>query len=237
MDIHKSKPWRDRREFLREILVVVIGVLLALGAGQVVERFHERQIAAEARDNIRRELADTFDRFDHRAVVQPCIATRLAQVDGLLRTAGSPTYKAPTWVGRPQIWDVETARWEAASQAGRASLFGADEQGLYGKTYTSLKEAAAAEVEEQQAWAHLRSLEDDPHPSPILIASLKLALQDARFQDWNVRISLGQAHDAVAKLHLPRGATYLIGSTSICLPLDTSRAEAAKLISPRWGEP
>jgi hypothetical protein len=237
MDIHKPKPWHSVREFLKEYAIIVVGVLTALAAEQIVERVHERQVAAEARENIRRELADDFVTFDKRRAVQACIARRLDDMDALLRTAGAPGYKPPSWIGRPQTWNLLTARWEAASQAGRTSLFAVDEQARYSVIYTSFRAARAAEDEEQKAWAQLRALEGDPAPTAALVSVLKLALQEARFQDWNVRISLGQAGDAAAALHLPAGHTNLAGSRSACLPMQTSRAEAARLLKPRWVEP
>jgi hypothetical protein len=237
MDIHKPKPWRGLREFLKEYLIIVVGVLTALGGEQVVERLHERHVAAEARENIRRELAETLARFEKRKKIQPCIAARLDDVARLIRTAGEPGYRPPVWVGRPQVWDVQTARWEAASQAGRSSLFDPEEQTLYSRAYTALKLAAAGEDAEQLAWAHLRALEGEAAPGPALIVALKLALQEARYEDWNIRAAMGEAEDAAAALRLPAGHTDLIGSTSVCLPTTTTRAEALGRISPRWGEP
>jgi hypothetical protein len=237
MDIHKPKPWHGVREFLKEYAIIVVGVLTALAGEQIVERVHERQVVAETRENIRRELADDFLVFGKRKTVQGCIASRLDEVGALLRTAGTAGYKPPSWIGRPQVWNVGTTRWEAAAQAGRTSLFDADEQAHYGGIYTSLAAVRAAEDSEQQAWAQLRALEGDPAPSPAVVASLKLALQQARFQDWNVRISLGQAEDDAASLRLPEGHTNLAGSQSVCLPIQTSRAEAMRLLKPRWVEP
>jgi hypothetical protein len=49
MDIHKPKPWRGAREFLKEIGTIVIGVLIALGAEQVAVSLRDRHAAAEAR--------------------------------------------------------------------------------------------------------------------------------------------------------------------------------------------
>lgn len=37
MDIHKPKPIHNWREFLSEIGVIVLGVLIALGAEQSIE--------------------------------------------------------------------------------------------------------------------------------------------------------------------------------------------------------
>ena len=37
MDIHKPKPWHGVREFLKEYVIIVVGVLTALAAEQAVE--------------------------------------------------------------------------------------------------------------------------------------------------------------------------------------------------------
>ena len=42
MDIHKPKPVHTWREFASEIIVIVIGISIALGAEQVVEGFRQR---------------------------------------------------------------------------------------------------------------------------------------------------------------------------------------------------
>ena len=57
MDIHKPKPWHGWREFLKEYAIIVVGVLTALGAEQIAERIHEAHTSAEARENIRAEIA------------------------------------------------------------------------------------------------------------------------------------------------------------------------------------
>jgi hypothetical protein len=40
MDIHKPKPWRGWREFLKEYAIIVVGVLTALAAEQGAEWHH-----------------------------------------------------------------------------------------------------------------------------------------------------------------------------------------------------
>ncbi|MBV9062475.1 MAG: hypothetical protein JOY77_06055, partial [Alphaproteobacteria bacterium] len=47
MDIHKPKPIRNWREFLKEVGIIVLGVSIALGAEQAVEAIHEGHIAGE----------------------------------------------------------------------------------------------------------------------------------------------------------------------------------------------
>ena len=66
MDIHKPKPWHGLREFLKEYLIIVVGVLTALGAEQAVEMIHRHEAVGEARRALNAEvtfdLAGGFDR-------------------------------------------------------------------------------------------------------------------------------------------------------------------------------
>jgi hypothetical protein len=55
MHFHVPKPLHGWREFAGEVGIIVIGVLIALGAGQVVEWLHDRQVAEDARENVRAE--------------------------------------------------------------------------------------------------------------------------------------------------------------------------------------
>jgi hypothetical protein len=57
LEIHKPKPWHGWREFLKEYLIIVVGVLTALAAEQAVEWVHTRFELAEARDALHAELA------------------------------------------------------------------------------------------------------------------------------------------------------------------------------------
>lgn len=57
MDIHKPKPWHNVREFLKEYLIIVIGVLTALGAEQTVEWLHNNRELAETREALHAEVA------------------------------------------------------------------------------------------------------------------------------------------------------------------------------------
>lgn len=57
MHFHLPKPLHGWREFAGEVGIIVLGVLIALGAEQVVESLHERHLARQAEDRIRAELA------------------------------------------------------------------------------------------------------------------------------------------------------------------------------------
>jgi len=61
MDIHKPKPWHGVREFLKEYLIIVVGVLTALAAESAVEAVCARAAAGQeglrSDDELRRRRA------------------------------------------------------------------------------------------------------------------------------------------------------------------------------------
>jgi len=56
METH-SKSWRGPREFFREILIIVVGVLIALSGQQAVDWIHQQNELAETREALRDEIA------------------------------------------------------------------------------------------------------------------------------------------------------------------------------------
>ena len=57
MDIHKPKAWHGFREFLKEYLIIVVGVLTALAAEQTVEWLHRQEEVNGARAALHQEIA------------------------------------------------------------------------------------------------------------------------------------------------------------------------------------
>ena len=57
MHIHPPKPLHGWREFVGEVGVIVIGVLIALSAEQVVDQLHWRHETHLASEALARELA------------------------------------------------------------------------------------------------------------------------------------------------------------------------------------
>ena len=225
MDIHKPKPWHGLREFLKEYLIIVVGVLTALGAEQGVEALRERHNAAEARENIKDELATDVANLANREQIQPCIDKRLDEVETAIATSRKPGFSRPTWVGRPQFWPIFEAKWQAATSAGRATLLSPSEQARYGQVYFTFGLAQTAENQEQTAWARLRSLEQAGPVTDDWATQLRLALAEGRLANWQVKLFTGRARAILEGLDLPKRPPQHIGSASVCFPINTPRAE------------
>lgn len=88
MDIHKPKTWHGLREFLKEYVIIVVGVLTALAAGSGVEWLHWRHEVAAARETLRPEYLRIVRLVGVRVAQSPCIAERVDALNDILNQAG-----------------------------------------------------------------------------------------------------------------------------------------------------
>jgi hypothetical protein len=238
MHIHLPKPLHGWRELFGEVGIIVLGVLIALGLEQIAETIHERREAAEARENVRSEAAFDLQSINDRIAVESCIDRRIDELATILRASGDGPIKGrPTWVGRPPTGPFFTTRWEAATASGRNSLFAPQEQERFGQLYEIFSRFNAYQAREQEVWANLRALETWQGPlGPDARLSFVKDLQQARYLAWDLNFAGRRATENL-------GATGIVlarpnpGTPSICLPIDTPRAEALRRFDPAFGQP
>jgi len=220
--------WHRWGNFIKEIAIVVIGVLIALGADNVVATLRDRAASAEARATIRDELADNLGRMMQRDATRQCVDARLNELAAYLDAAerGQPKPRLH-WIGRPQVWPMLDSRWQATASAGKASLLSSREQGDFGAIYANVRDFQNNQATEQLAWAQLRAMADRPRITPQQDAALRSALQNARYAAWLSHVIVWQVSQDAARLGIA-GQTSMQGSRSICIPTSTAFDEAVR---------
>ena len=188
MRLHVPKPLHGWRAFAGEVGVIVLGVLIALGAGQILEWMHDRQVAEEARENVRAEARLDLGFIRDRIAAQDCIEKRLSDLSAILGKAGAGTLEPrPTWIARPPTVPFFTARWQAATASGRNSLFPAKEQEQFGTLYQIFGRYNDYQPGEQEVWADLRALETWQGPlGPEARVAFANSLQQAKYLAWDL---------------------------------------------------
>jgi hypothetical protein len=229
MEIHKPKPIHGWRDFIKEIGIIVIGVSIALAAEQTVEAVHNHERAAQARANIRAEIADNISLIDRRTETEGCISRRLNEVEGLIRAPATGS-QAPVWIGHPANFLMTHDQYTAAVQSGAVSLLSNLEQVRYSRIYSATGDYSQAEKSEQAAWADLRMLELHPAATPVLDGLLRSALQKARNARWQTEISARVARTDAAALGIEASKKARFPQASACIPLNTAREEGEKLV-------
>jgi hypothetical protein len=238
VEIHKPRPWHGLREFLKEYGIIVLGVLTALAAEQGVHTLQQRADAGEARATIRSELEFDMARLHSRLDTRTCVERRIEEIQALLDGAADrPSIVTPAWIGRPQFWTIQSSRWQAVAQAGHAALMPPDELTAYGMMYAQGQNIFNDLVLEQGDWARLRALEHLRTVTPAAHLELLTALQDARYRHWRITLSTRQMDGSARRLGLRSVANPLPAAQTICLPMDTPRAEVIRRTPNDNGEP
>jgi hypothetical protein len=174
-----------------------------------------------------------------RVDLQPCIDRRLTEIGKLLTQGGDgvPT-PHPSWISRPSFWSLPSSNWQAATAAGRAALLSHDDQINLGAYFAGFDFLTREQEREQQAWAHLRGLEDW---SGALGSTARFgfvqALQDARYSNYRIRsvIAIMSRNAKQDSIHIAPGIEK--HSRAICLPITTQREQAEKTHASPFGDP
>ena len=182
MDIHKPKPFHSLREFLGEIVVVVLGILIAIALEQLVEHFRWQQAVDAGRQSLHREMAFDGAYFRDRLTIAPCVDRRLDHVSALIEQAAK--------TGRVDRVDINVlgpgrltlrSEWEAERASQTLTHFPREELSKLGVWYDQLENIRDWTSEEQVAWAKLAVLRNGPMGlSPMDIALLRQEVGLAR---------------------------------------------------------
>lgn len=180
MDIHKPKPVHNLREFASEIVIIVIGVLIALGLEQAVEAWHWAHEVEQERASLIAEEQKAQQSFVLRAIQHHCIDRRLSELNTILERhrLGVPLgIIAP--LGRPARAGVSVGAWQIALAGQGLAHMPLTEKLKFDEKFSSFSYWNDIAEEEQAIWRRLS-----------LVDQYKLLSE----QDWsNIRLAYAEA--------------------------------------------
>jgi hypothetical protein len=124
MHIHKPHPFHGVREFLSEIGVIVVGVLIALAAERIVEDWQWREKVSIVRQSLVRELANDRARWEVDVAYAHCARS---QISALEAWAKAGRVGAPPPMTLSFFW-MHSASWKLATTSQALDHFSMDEQ-------------------------------------------------------------------------------------------------------------
>jgi hypothetical protein len=114
MRFHFFRPLHGWREFIHEIVIVVLGVLLALAGAQLIETLHWRSDVRDFRSAVDTELQFNLAASEYRVRQSPCLERRLAELDrwsAAQRAGQAAALLRP--IGYPKRVSPGTSVWES----------------------------------------------------------------------------------------------------------------------------
>jgi len=226
MHVHLPKPLHGWREFVGEVGIIVVGVLIAIGAEQVVETLHWRNEARDFRVAINHELALNLGTFKVYVLQHECIRRRLDELDLILRESrsGAPIQLTGTVSGPLQlsqyssVWDNKDAQVVAHLPA--------DLRLKYAELYDEFRNTNDVKSRIGAIWSKFVPIEE---PGPLSLADrreLHALIEAARGADkamvanWVVAEKLGDGLGIHAELPTEDvEISRKIPQSSICKPI------------------
>ena len=139
MHFHLPKPLHGWRAFIGEVGIIVIGVLIALGAEQVVETIHWQSKLDAARKSIDFEINDQLDYAEEVSALGACTDPFVDALEGaILRHDRGAIAKlhdtGPPF--KPRDW--RSTAWQSAMSTGVADRLSREEVDQDGFMFSSL---------------------------------------------------------------------------------------------------
>ena len=242
MDIHKPKPWHGVREFLKEYVIIVVGVLTALGAEQAVEWLHWRHEVHQAREALVFDFRRVIGFASREDASAPCLAVRLGQLSDALDQAQATKRLPPIGYGGSPLFPPWSLRSWAGLTTGQAlaHMSNRDQLAIAGIPGT-LEWARALRDQQANDWAILMTMSGPGRPtSDAELANLRAALAHSAREAAGQR-SLGLQLEAIilrsgfltraqAEAAYQEGVAFA-RTTPICGPLETSVTDSRSLLT------
>ena len=163
MHFHLPKPLHGWREFTGEVGIIVIGVLIALGAEQLVEDWRWHQQVEQSSRAFKDELLTNAQNGYERIAIQPCLQGRLRALAAQLSAPGGQWHAMPErfnnanrfyatvlpTVYRPPVRPVFSDAWRNALADGTINHLDLKRAQAVSSAYQSAE--AFKDVEEEEA--------------------------------------------------------------------------------------
>ena len=183
MHFHLPKPLHGWREFAGEVGIIVVGVLIALGAEQMVEALHWRSEVAGFRSAVRQEVALDLGTYRFRMNENGCVKARLDQLEQWLDSwrAGRPLALTGP-ISAPASLSLQTSVWSGRDANIMAHV--PDKERLeLGKLYDRFANNEVHRLDERETWLRLGEFDGATALDQHDLMRLRGLITRARYRD------------------------------------------------------
>ncbi len=183
MQFHLPKPMHGWRAFTGEVGIIVVGVLIALAAQQVVETLHWRSEVAGYRSAVRREVALDLGTYRFRMNENGCVKARLDELDRWLGSwrAGRPAALAAP-ISTPASLSLQTSVWAGRDPNVMAHMPDQERIAL-GELYDRFANNEVHRLDERETWLRLGEFDGATALDQHDLMVLRGLITRARYRD------------------------------------------------------
>lgn len=183
----RFSPSMGWRAFWSEIVIVVLGVVIALAANQAVENWNWRNKVRDAEARLQGDIAWAFLWAAEKSASQACVDAQLMAAARNVLESGDTLRPLPVvnaiglqmtvrMPNRPWRFPI----WDALLADGTASHFATQRQALYGRISDGMAISRASEVEARRLGGNLLLMRDPVALDPVVRATLLTDINNLR---------------------------------------------------------
>jgi hypothetical protein len=189
MHFRLPKPLHGWREFVGEVGIIVLGVLIALSAEQFIEMLHWRSEVREERRALLGEVRYNLGAALYRVSEQQCIDRKLAQISTVFeRHASGQPLGLRSAVGRPVAWFGTTGTWEIATSGQALVHMPIAEKLRFSDAFGTYNSFILERNEEDKIWRGLDLLDEAKVLNENDWSKLHEAYANAKSMDQRMRL-------------------------------------------------
>jgi hypothetical protein len=190
MHFHLPRPLHGWRAFVGEVGIIVLGVLIALGAEQLVEAVHDHRELAEARELLRAELSYDSAALRGMAEQDPCADARLALLERWAKgQVTMNTARLASMNNRPLLYTLSTTAWDVTKGSAIAARMPIKERMTYATLYDAVENEKGHVLDERRAWDLLARYAGQDRLTPEEAQSFQADLGSVRVRDDDRRFN------------------------------------------------
>jgi hypothetical protein len=155
VETHDPKPIHGWRDFLKEVGTIVLGVVIALSAGEIVDNWNWHKEVRIVEDSLDDELADSLFAAQERIKITECQRRTLDALDDLADTSRGTLVIRNTPVSRNRVWG--SAAWDAAVASGAIAHMPHDTRNSYSELFSFVRLFRELNIRQQELWASIEA--------------------------------------------------------------------------------
>ena len=190
MKVHLPKAIDSWREFLIEILIIVIGVALALAAEEALTDYHTGKEVVAVQDSLNDELDDSLFAAMERLKLADCQQRILSHVDRVAHETGPDIAVGDIPATPVRLWG--SAAWDAAVASGIVEEMSHDNRHAYALLFSFVRALRDWNTRERELWAVIRAYQRPRPATPDARHRLAEAVSQLRSLDGLITLASRQ---------------------------------------------
>lgn len=221
MRFRLPRPLHGWRQFSGEVGIIVLGVLIALGAQQIVETLNERSQIRQLRAAIDNEIGYGLAAYQLRVSQDRCLNSRLEELERWLRgwRDGKPQKLVAT-IGGPRSGPARTSVW-ASRDPGVMAHMPLDVKLAYSAIYDEFANIEVQRLDERMTWLEIGQFDHAKRLDDAAMMRLQGLISRARWRAANITENTEYIRDVASKMGISTRSDELLppDTAEFCTPI------------------